>query len=232
MYSTIDLIPRDLCLLFNVSSHRILFLYVCWLFYVPFVNISLIRDVTIVFEGLQHLDLNSAPTALKHGEIYALTRSLGSRPRFHPRTAPYSHDTTLCDKRREYWRPQDSHRSLRGWGLGWKRSVERRTITSYIQWAYNHTPRFLFYLPFHNLSMLFFAFMEKSLIFYACNLTCSHHNTPLFTSINWDSTCSLKIRDINPCLWLVDTECTELIQVWCIVPSGVARYWSLPVEGP
>lgn len=109
------------CLLFNVSSQRILFLFVCWLFYVPFVNISLIGDVIIVGGGLQHLDLNSAPTALKHGEIYALTRSLGSRPRFHPRTAPYSHDTTLCDKRREYWRLlSDSHGSLRGWGWGGK----------------------------------------------------------------------------------------------------------------
>ena len=105
------------CLLFYVSSQRILFLFVCWLFYVPFVNISLIRDVTIVDEGLQHLDLSSAPTALKHGEIYALTRILWSRPLLHPRTAPYSHYTTLCNKRREYRRPlSDSHGSLRGGG--------------------------------------------------------------------------------------------------------------------
>ena len=71
--------------------------------------------------------------------------------------------------------------------------------------------------------MLFFAFMEKSLIFYACNLTCSRHNTPLFTSINWDSTYSLKIRDINPCLWLVDTECTGLGVVYRAIRCGTIR---------
>ena len=98
-----------------------------------------------------------------------------------------------------------------GWGWGgkeqWKDAPSLPILSRLI------TPRHdsFCYFPFHSLSMLFFAFMEKSLIFYACNLTCSRHNTPLFTSINWDSTCSLEIRDITPCLWLVDTECTGVV---------------------